>query len=80
MPATGTILKVIEAWLILAVFLGNITSCACLDRSGLRIIFLLYVQSEIFFRSPSSWLAELLGSCKVADNDVPSKNNLAVDC
>ena len=33
---------------VLLVFLENITSCACLDRSGLKIIFDLYAQSEIF--------------------------------
>ena len=32
---TGTVLKVVVGWLILLVFLENIVSCVCLDKSGL---------------------------------------------
>ena len=32
---TGTVLKVVVGWLILLVFLENIVSCFCLDKSGL---------------------------------------------
>ena len=45
---TGAVIKVVVAWLILLVFLENITSCACLDKSGLKIIFHSYAQSEFF--------------------------------
>ena len=45
--ATGTVLKVVVGWLILLVFLENITSCTCLDKSGLKIIFHLYAQSDV---------------------------------
>ena len=45
---TGTVLKVVVGWLILLVFLENIVSCVCLDKSGLKIIFFLYCQSEVF--------------------------------
>ena len=43
-----TILKVVVGWLILLVFLENITSCACLDKFRLKIIFHMYAQSEFF--------------------------------
>ena len=29
-------------------FSGNITSCACLDKSGLKVIFHLFAQFEFF--------------------------------
>ena len=35
---------------------------------------------NFFFRSLSSWLAEILGSYMVENNDAPSANSLAVDC
>ena len=57
--ATGTVLKVVVGWLILLVFLEDITSCTCLDKSGLKIIFHLYAQSDICFRSLSNWSADL---------------------
>ena len=71
-------LKVIEGWLTLTVFLGNITSCACLERSGLKVTFHFYAQWKIYFRSLSSWLAEILGSYTVEDNDVSSANSFTV--
>ena len=37
-------------------------------------------QQEIFFKSLSSWLAEILGSHTVESNDVSSANNFTVDC
>ena len=49
--ATGIVLKVVVGRFILLVFLEKITSCACLGKSGLKTIFHLYTQSEIFFRS-----------------------------
>ena len=72
-------LKVIAGWLTLTVFLENITSCACLERSGLKVIFHFYVQWKKFFRPLSSWLAEILGSYTVEDNDVSSANSFTVD-
>ena len=47
------------------------------DWSSLSIC----LPSEIFFfRSLSSWLAEILGSCTVENNDVSSANSSTVDC
>ena len=60
--ATGTLLKVIDGWLNLTVFPENITSCPSLEISELKVLFHLYAQWEFFFRSLSSWLAEILGS------------------
>ena len=74
------VLKVIDECLILTVFLENITSCTCLYRSGLKVIFHLYAQWGFFFRSLSSWLALILGWYTVESNDVSSANNLTVDC
>ena len=69
-----------HGWLTLTVFLVNITCCACLERSGLKFIFHLYAQWEIFFRSCSSWLAEILGSYIVENKDVSSSNSFTVAC
>ena len=62
------VLKVIDGWLTLTLFLENITSYACLERSGLKFIF----------RSLSRWLAEILGSYMV-ENNVSSANSFTVD-
>ena len=72
-------LKVIDGWLTLTVFLENITSCACLERSGLKVILHFYAQWKKIFRSLSSWLAEILGSYTVEDNDVSSANSFTID-
>ena len=47
-PAAATVLKVVVRRLILLVLPENITSCACLDKSELKIIFHLYVDSDFF--------------------------------
>ena len=63
----------------LIAFLQNITSCASFDRSGLKVIFHLYAQWE-FFKSVSSWLAEMVGSYTVESNHESSANSFTVDC
>ena len=78
--ATGAVLKVIDGWLTLTVFLENITSWACLERPVLKFIFHFYAQWETFFRPLSSWLAEILGSYRVENNDVSFANSFTVDC
>ena len=77
--ATGAILKAIDGWHTLTVFLKNITSCACFESSGLKFIFHLYAKWEVIFRSLSSWVAEILGSYTVENNDVSSANSFTVD-
>ena len=65
MWVTGTVLKVIDGWLTLTFFLENMTS---------------YVKWDILFISLCSWLAEILGSYTVENNDVSSANSFTVDC
>ena len=51
-----------------------------MDRSGLKVIFHLYVQCGVFFRLLSILLYEILGSYTVETNDVSSANSLVEDC
>ena len=46
MRAIGVVLNVIDGSLTLAVFLENITSCACLERSGLK--FAIINREEVY--------------------------------
>ena len=50
-----------------------------MDKSGLNIIFHLYAYSKFFFRSLSSWSADILGLQTVENSEVSSAKSLAVD-
>ena len=72
---TWELLKVRLGWTGLLSFLLIITSCACLVRSGLNIIFHWYAHLLIFLRSllSSSVLAAM--SRTTEKSDVSSANN-----
>ena len=60
----------LTTWLIVALYQEDITSCTCLERPGLKVIFHLYAQWDFFFRSLSSWPAEIIGSYTFENNDM----------
>ena len=57
-------------------FLLNITSCACLLGSGLKLIFHWKAQSLINFKSLLISLAQVLTSWAMENKEVSSANNL----
>ena len=59
-------------------FLLNI-SWACLQQSGLKVIFHWKAQSLIFLRSLFDSIADVFISCTTENRDVLSANSLALD-
>ena len=77
--AAGELIKVTTGWSNLEGFCENITSWACLDKSGLKDIFHLYAQSETFFRSSLSCSEDKSVSWTMKKMDVSSANSFTVD-
>ena len=63
---------------VLAVFLENIASWACLFRSGLKAFSHWYAHSEFFFKSLFNLHAQVLASSTI-ENNVLSIHNLTLD-
>ena len=75
---TWELLKVRLGWTGLLSFLLKITSCACLVRSGLNMIFHWQAYLLTFLRSfLSSWVLAAM-SQKTEKSDVSSANNFAL--
>ena len=60
-------------------FLLNMTSWACLLRSGLKVIFHWKAQSLIFFRLLFNSIADAFISCTTENREVSLANSLAFD-
>ena len=76
---TVALLKSGGGWRILLVFLENITSCACLARSGLSDLFHWYAQSCIFNKSLLSTETEAFVQLTIENKEVLSLLVLAVN-
>ena len=72
---TGLLLKKIGECTTFFTLRGKITSCACLDWSGLKLIFHWKAHSVILSKSSQSCLAVVFGSFIIVNKEVPKKKS-----
>ena len=77
---TGLVLKKISGCITFLTLWVKITSCACLERSGLKLIFHWKAHSFILSKSAQSCSAAAFGSLRIVNKEASPAKSFGFDC